>query len=75
MNNTTTATIRLARRIARLGGFGAAPYIVYGTGSCVRGPYRATAGGRLAAARAFRFAPSPDGATLYAGEVVIARDY
>ncbi|MCU0806404.1 MAG: hypothetical protein MUC53_00170 [Candidatus Contendobacter sp.] len=73
MNKTTT--LRLARRIARLAGFTAAPYIVYGTGSCARGPYNGTAAGRLAAARAFRFAPSPDGATLYAGDVVIARDY
>lgn len=70
-----TTTLRLARRIARLAGFGAAPYIVYGTGQAVRGPYSATAAGRLAASRAFRFAPSPDGATLYAGDVVIARDY
>ena len=72
--NTKNTTIRLARRIARLAGFGVAPYIVYGAGDTARGPYRATAAGRLAAARAFRFAPAPGGATLYAGDVEIARE-
>lgn len=53
--------IRTARRIARLAGFQAAPYIVYGCGQAARGPYNATAAGRLAAARAFWFAPPRTG--------------
>lgn len=66
-------TLRIARRIARLAGYGQAPYIVYGTGQTARGPYNGTAAGRLAAARAFRFGPAPDGAILYADQVEIAR--
>jgi hypothetical protein len=70
MNNRI---IRTARRIARLGGFGSAPYIVYGTGQYARGPYNGTAAGRLEAARCFYRAPAPDGATLYVGDTEVAR--
>lgn len=66
--------IRTARRIARLAGFQSAPYIVYGSGECARGPYSATAMGRLEAARAFWYAPAPEGAVLYAGDIEISRD-
>jgi hypothetical protein len=70
----TNRIIRTARRIARLSGFQSAPYIVYGAGESARGPYAANAAGRLEAARAFWFAPAPDGAVLYAGDIEIARD-
>lgn len=66
--------LRTARRIARLAGFKSEPYIVYGCGDAARGPYAATAYGRLEAARAFWYAPAPDGAVLYAGDIEIARD-
>lgn len=70
MNNRI---IRTARRISRLAGFESNPYIMYGAGQCIRGPFLSSAAGRLAAARAFHRAPSPNGAILYAGEIEIAR--
>jgi hypothetical protein len=64
--------LRLARRIGRAGGCSMIYYIGDNGIEAARGPYDATAQGRLAAARAFVQAPAPGWAILVAGDQEVA---
>lgn len=66
--------IQLAHRIVKMAGYGVYSYLVYENGEYLRGPYDATAAGRLAAAREFLYAPSSKEVTLYANDVLVAQN-